>query len=330
VNETPPKPVANSSQGTLDVLAGPDCNGKRLDAVLAGIFPGNSRSKLSQEIKDGLVLVDGIQARPSVRVRTGQSISYKPHDLNNVNKVNSSEIPLNIIYEDAFLIAVDKQPGLSVHPGARPEEPTLVDAILVRNPEISIIGQQDRPGIVHRLDKNTSGVIVIAKTMESLECLKAAFALRHARKRYLAFVKGLPPRTGLIQSPIARHPVLRHKMSASQLHGKHSVTTWRVLKRFPKTGIALLSIRLFTGRTHQARVHLASIGYPVLGDVLYGNSQTIMLKEFPLLEPLLSRHLLHARRLSVQHPDGRRISFSAPWPEDFLKLYLLLDMFEND
>jgi 23S rRNA pseudouridine1911/1915/1917 synthase len=237
--------------------------------------------------------------------------------------------PLKILYEDAFLLAVDKQPGLSVHPGSGTQGPTLAGALLASYPDLSGVGEQDRPGIVHRLDKDTSGALVIARTTEALESLKAAFAVRDVRKRYIAFVKGLPPKTGTIDAPIARHPVLRHRMSADLIDGKHAVTTWRVLRRFALSGVTLVSARLFTGRTHQARVHLASAGYPILGDSLYGSSNKSFFQSLPSLAPLVRRQLLHARRLSVPHPAGGRITFSAPWPEDFLAVYRELDQFET-
>jgi 23S rRNA pseudouridine1911/1915/1917 synthase len=296
---------------------------------MAILFPGFSRTCLAKAVKRGLVLVDGSSAKPSAAVRPGQMISFTPPEEIGTATLSAPETPLAILYEDAFLLAVDKQAGLPVHPGAGTAGPTLSGALLSRYPELSGIGEPDRPGIVHRLDKDTSGVLVVARTSESFESLKAAFAGREARKRYLAFVKGCPAKTGTADSPISRHPVQRHRMCAGQQGGKSALTSWRVLKRFPQTNVALVSVRLFTGRTHQARVHLASAGFPVVGDPLYGPCQKQFLIHFPSLEPLLTRHFLHARRLSVPHPSGKRIVFSSPWPKAFLDFFRELDMLEN-
>ncbi|MDR2612557.1 MAG: RluA family pseudouridine synthase [Deltaproteobacteria bacterium] len=310
----PPSPAGK----TLTLLADRSHAGKRLDAALSGLFPGYSRSALARAVKSGLVLVDGLPARPSTRVRAGQRIDFTPPGTPGAAPLPAPGIPLRILHEDASIIVVDKQPGLAVHPGAGTPGPTLAGAVLALHPELSSVGDPARPGIVHRLDKDTSGIIVMARTREALESLREAFAGRLARKRYLAFAKGLPPLTGRIDSPVSRHPARRHRMAAGLPGGRQALTTWRVLRSFPATGVSLLSMQLHTGRTHQARVHLASAGFPVLGDPLYGPGQKAFLKAFPSLAALVGRQLLHARRLSIPHPAGGRASYAAPWPEDFV------------
>jgi 23S rRNA pseudouridine1911/1915/1917 synthase len=329
LDDHPPRAGITPFSDSLIVHAGPDCIGKRLDSVLPLLFPGHSRSSLAKAVKNGLVLVDGYPVKPSAFVRLGQQISFRTPETTGVDLFAASNIPLRILHEDSFLIAVDKQSGLSVHPGVGTPELTMTDALLVRYPELSNIGEIVRPGIVHRLDKDTSGVIVVARTHMSFKSLKAAFAEREARKRYLAFVMGLPGITGTIDSPISRHPVQRHRMCAGHSNGKSALSAWRVLRKFQNTGVSLVSMGLFTGRTHQARVHLASAGFPVLGDPLYGPSQRQFLNEFPSLKAILKRQLLHARKLSVPHPAGGRIIFSAPWPADFLQFFSELEKLEN-
>ncbi|MDR3155303.1 MAG: RluA family pseudouridine synthase [Deltaproteobacteria bacterium] len=330
MDDFPPKPGKTTNAGlTLTALAGPGDAGLRLDAALARLFPAFSRSSLAKAVKAGLVLVDGAPARPSSAVRPGQTIAFTPPEPAFAAPAPSPDIQLRILHEDSSLIAVDKQPGLAVHPGAGRPEPTLAGALLARYPEISAAGDPERPGIVHRLDKDTSGVIIAARTRTAFDCLKEAFAGREARKIYLAFVRGLPPVTGVIDSPVSRHPTQRHRMTAGLPTGRPSKTSWRALRRFFAAEVSLVSVRLFTGRTHQARVHLASAGFPVLGDPLYGPRRRVMLKEFPSLAPLLRRQFLHARRLSVPHPAGGRMTFSAPWPEDFIVLFRELERLEN-
>jgi 23S rRNA pseudouridine1911/1915/1917 synthase len=182
--------------------------------------------------------------------------------------------------------------------------------------------------LVHRLDKDTSGVLVVARTQSTLDFLSKAFKSRLVYKRYLAFVTGQIPDCGRIDSPIGRHSTQRHKMKAAQsgsnadypINPKEATTLFRTVKRFPKTSLALVSVRLLTGRTHQARVHLASIGAPVLADPLYGRPLKAISKAYPCLEGLLKRQFLHARCIRLPHPNGGKVTFKSPWPRDFLDL----------
>ena len=208
--------------------------------------------------------------------------------------------------------------------------PTLAGALLSYDPALASVGPPSRPGLVHRLDKDTSGVMAAARTPEALISLSEAFALRLVDKAYLALVWGDPPDSGRIDSPIGRHPSKRTKMMAGSPCGKPASTIFRVLRRFPAAGAALVHLRLLTGRTHQARVHLASIGAPVMADPLYGPPKRQLSKKLPSIAPLMARQMLHARRLGLPHPkDGARMIFRAPWPEDFKRLLAALEGIER-
>jgi 23S rRNA pseudouridine1911/1915/1917 synthase len=301
-------------------IAAPD-SGRRLDALLAGICPGFSRSLLAKSIKAGLASLDGQSAKPSTLVRTGQRLIFRPIEQEDTELLPVPGLDLDVLYQDGDIFVINKHAGLTVHPGAGQAGTTLAGALLALDPGLSQVGPSGRPGLVHRLDKDTSGVMVIARNAKALEFLTMAFAGREVEKRYLAFVKGQIPDSGRIDTPIGRHPTLRHKMRASQAAGRTASTIFKVVKRFPLTGLSLVLITLLTGRTHQARVHLASIGAPVLADPVYGRAPGSLATNFPSLAPLLGRQFLHARRLAIPHPNlGSRLIFRAPWPSDFLAL----------
>jgi 23S rRNA pseudouridine1911/1915/1917 synthase len=244
--------------------------------------------------------------------------------------IPAPQIPIKVLYEDENMFLINKASGISVHPGAGTKEATLIEALIAKYPELSLFPLTKRAGLVHRLDKDTTGVLLVAKNESTLDFLSAQFADRRVQKKYLAFVNGLAPKRGLMEIPIGRHPTLRHKMAALQKGGRSAKTGFKLLKSFPKTGISLLSISLFTGRTHQARVHLASQNLPVLGDKVYGKNLKQLIKSFPSLEPLVKRQLLHARRLSIPDPKtGGYLKFSSPWPDDFKELFKELVSLEN-
>jgi 23S rRNA pseudouridine1911/1915/1917 synthase len=227
-------------------------------------------------------------------------------------------IPLRVVHEDLSLLVVDKPAGLVVHPGAGTPSGTLVNALLARVADLSGIGGVLRPGIVHRLDRGTSGLIVVAKDDESHRALARQFAGRTVEKEYLALVLDSPSRTsGEISLPIGRDPVHRKKMSTRAPRGREARTSWKLEERFD--GAALLRVRIHTGRTHQVRVHLASIGHPVAGDPLYGGTRTPSSRRAAAREALASlrRPALHAARLAFAHPaSGERLTFEAPLPAD--------------
>jgi 23S rRNA pseudouridine1911/1915/1917 synthase len=229
-------------------------------------------------------------------------------------------LPLDIFFEDRDLLVVNKPPGLVVHPGAGHRQGTLLNALVHHCPDLKDIGEVSRPGLVHRLDKDTSGLIVVAKTALAHAALVAQFQAHTITKRYQALVWGrLPEIEGEIDKEVGRHPTARRKMSVHARRGKRAVTFWRVIQEFPGP-LTLVELTPQTGRTHQLRVHLASLGHPVLGDATYGGGVSRLAGHLRLagLKALVHRQLLHAWRLGVTHPrTGETLSWEAPRPEDF-------------
>ncbi len=275
---------------------------KRLDAFLHERLPEFSRSRLQSWIKGGRVLVNGAATRASHVLRGGESISVAPADLPPL-KAAPEDLPLNVLYEDPDVIVVDKPAGMVVHAGAGHSTGTLVNALLHRFGTLSTVSGDDvRPGIVHRLDRETSGVLVVARTDKAHQSLAAQFHDRKVEKIYLALVHGrMQQAQGRITLPVARDPVRRTRMTAKLESGRSALTDYRTLEEFD--GFTLLEVRIGTGRTHQIRVHLASLGHPVAGDRLYGAPAMSEMKRF----------FLHARRLSFCSPSsGERITVESP------------------
>ena len=267
------------------------------------------------------MLLDGARARASARLRPGQAARVTvPAPV--PAEPQPEDIEVAVVHEDGHLIVVNKPAGLVVHPGAGTSGGTLVNALLGRVRDLSGVGGVLRPGIVHRLDKGTSGVLVVAKDDETHRALVRQFAGRTVEKEYLALVLGVPSRPkGEVDAPIGRDPVHRQKMSVRALRGREARSSWRVEERFD--GAALLRVRIHTGRTHQIRVHLASIGHPVAGDVTYGGARTPSSRRAGAREALqsLERPALHAARLAFTHPaSGQRLEFEAPLPPDLLEV----------
>ena len=292
--------------------------GARLDQLLAQRL-GFSRARLQKLLKAGLVEVNGKVLAASYRVRAGDAVTVtvpppEPSDL------LPEALPLNIVYEDRDLLVVNKPPGLVVHPGAGHRQGTLLNALLHHCPELKEIGEVSRPGLVHRLDKDTSGLLVVAKTELAHQALVRQFQEHTITKKYLALVWGrLPAREGQIDRQVGRHPTARRKMSAHPRRGKTALTLWRVIKELPGP-LTLMELTPETGRTHQLRVHLASEGHPVLGDATYGGGVSRLKGHLKLkgLAPLVRRQLLHAWQLGFSHPrSGAPVSLEAPVPEDF-------------
>ena len=283
--------------------------GKRLDHLLHERLPQFSRSRLQAWIKGGRVLVDGAAGRPSQAIRGGESIEVEPAAPPPL-RAEAEEIPLRILYEDADLVAVDKPAGMVVHAGAGVHSGTLVNALLHRFGALSGVGGAMRPGIVHRLDRFTSGVLLVAKNDSAHHALAAQFSGREVEKTYLALVHGcVKPETGRIERPIARDPVRRTRMTARLSGGRAAWSAYRVLRRFEK--FTLLEVRIGTGRTHQIRVHLSSIGHPVAGDTLYGAPAGI-----PGMPPR-GRYFLHAHRIRFRQPStGEERTIVSPLPEE--------------
>jgi 23S rRNA pseudouridine1911/1915/1917 synthase len=295
--------------------------GRRLDLFLAARLDGHSRSRLQALIEAGHVQVDGEPSRASARVRAGQSVSLAapapaPAD------PQPEDIPLAIPFQDAHLLVVDKPAGMVVHPGAGNASGTLVNALLHHVRDLSGVGGVLRPGLVHRLDRGTSGLLLVAKDDATHRALARQFAGRSVEKEYLAVVLGVPrARAGSIATPIGRDPVHRKRMSVRAPRGREARSDYALVEALD--GAALLRVRIHTGRTHQIRVHLASIGHPVAGDAAYGGARTPPSRNAATREALAAfpRPALHAARLSFTHPvTGERLTFESPLPEDLRAL----------
>ncbi|MBV9761061.1 MAG: RluA family pseudouridine synthase [Acidobacteriaceae bacterium] len=294
-------------------------SGKRLDAFLHGALPEFSRSRLQSWIKSGRVLVDGQGARASYILRGGESISVTPAELPPL-KAAPEELPLRVLYEDSDVVAVDKPAGMVVHAGAGHANGTLVNALLHHFGPLSSVNGDLRPGIVHRLDRETSGVLVAARTDRAHQSLAAQFHDRQVEKIYLALVHGrMKKPQGRITSPISRDPVRRTRMTAKLATGRAALTEYRLIEQFEK--LSYLEVRIGTGRTHQIRAHLASLGHPVAGDRLYGAPAAIAGL------PTLGRFFLHARRLTFRSPsESNPITVESPLPPELASFLEALRM----
>lgn len=291
----------------------PDASGKRLDAFLHEQMPEFSRSRLQSWIKEDRVLVDGRASRASYILRGGESISVAPAELPPL-KAEAEDLPLKILYEDEDVVAIDKPAGMVVHAGAGHHRGTLVNALLHRFGALSNVNGDLRPGIVHRLDRETSGVLVVARTDHAHQSLARQFHDREVEKIYRALVHGrMKQRQGRITAPIARDPVRRTRMTARLASGRAALTEYRVLEEFER--LSYLEVRIGTGRTHQIRVHLASLRHPVAGDRLYGAPSS------PSGLPPLDRFFLHAHRLRFRSPStGDPILVESPLPADLISV----------
>ena len=278
----------------------------RLDRFLAKKLPEYSRSRLQQLIRGGFVRLNGATTRPRHLVRSGDKIELTESPLEKIDN-QPEPIPLGVLFEDKDIIVINKPPGLVVHPGTGHRQHTLVNALLSHCPTLSGIGGKERPGIVHRLDKETSGCLVAAKNDGAHRELSRQFAERRVEKIYLALVAGkLLKDAGVIEEKIGRHPVHRQRMSVASARGRPAKTDYRVICSGDQA--SLVECRLYSGRTHQIRVHLHHLGHPVLGDKVYAAH---LAKNFP-------RHMLHAWKLGFRHPrSGESKSFEAPLPDDF-------------
>jgi len=290
--------------------------GERADKVLAGAFPEHSRTAFQRAFDAGRVTVRGSSIKRGHHVAAGEEIRFSFPDVEPA-AMRPMDIPLAVLQEDRHLIAIDKPSGMIVHPGAGTGGDTLVHALLAHcRGNLSGIGGVERPGIVHRLDRETSGVIVAAKTDRAHRGIAEQFAGRTVRKEYLALVSGVPElMSGSVRKPIGRHVRLRHKMAVVDAEdgGRDAWTDWEVVERFGDLA-ALVRCTIHTGRTHQIRVHLKSLGHVVLGDAIYGWKPDA---RFPVRP---ERVLLHAEHLVLRHPiGGKKLDLRAALPADFLK-----------
>lgn len=289
---------------------GPELAGERFDVYLAGSLPDLSRSRASELIRSGAALLNGVPAKPSARVQAGDLVSVVALPSTPRTELEPEDIPLQVVYEDSDLLVLDKPAGMVVHPSAGHETGTLVHALLARYPELRgaawAPGEavEQRPGIVHRLDKDTSGLMLVARNARSLRYLQDALRERRVLKEYTLLCCGAPsPPDGRIDAPVGRHPTNRLKMAVVST-GRQALTEYETRELLgPHT---LMLARLHTGRTHQIRVHFAAIGHPLAGDALYGRCTA----------PLLERQFLHSSRLALVLPNGRHAEWSSPLPSD--------------
>ncbi|MDD2884136.1 MAG: 23S rRNA pseudouridine(1911/1915/1917) synthase RluD [Dechloromonas sp.] len=293
-------------------LTVPDTSaGRRLDQALADLLPQHSRNRLQTWIRDGCITVDDVViSEPKRKVLGGERLLVNaPADLQQMTE-QAEDIPLDIVFEDEALLVLNKPAGLVVHPGSGNWHGTLMNALLHHVPGI---GEVPRAGIVHRLDKDTSGLLVVAKTIEAQTQLVRQLQARSVKRQYLAVTNGIVRRDNGVDSPIGRHPVHRTKMAVvpESRGGKAALTWYRILEQYAHS--SLIECSLETGRTHQIRVHMASIGHPLLGDPVYGKTD-------PRL-PSFHRQALHATRLALMHPlSGRLAQWEVPMPDDMREL----------
>jgi len=316
----------DTSNGSFAFTVSESQIGVRLDIVLSGYLTDCSRSYAAQLVQEGAVTVNSNACKPSYRVRPEDHIAGHlppPRVTENIPE----PILFTILHEDEFLIVIDKPPGLVVHPAPGHPSGTLVNGLLHHCPDLAAFGGEIRPGIVHRLDKDTSGVMVVAKQPAVHEYLAAQFQQREVRKTYLAIVRGnLSSSRGEIRLPIGRHPTARKQMSTVSGKPRSAETHYRVRERFD--GATLLELDLKSGRTHQIRVHCAALHHPVIGDPLYGGRHNTVIdvgSGSKNRSVRLARQMLHAWRLGFTHPgDGQWHQFEAGMPDDMLALVRLL------
>ena len=311
----------------LEFTVPPDFNGQRLDRFLVSVLESHSRSQIQKLIADGHVTIDRREARPNLAMREGERVTVDLPDVEPTRMV-AEALPLEILYQDADVAVLNKPAGMVVHPGAGHASGTLVNALLHHVPDLSGIGGEARPGIVHRLDRGTSGVMVIAKNDAAHQALSRQFQDREVEKEYVALVWGVVQAGRRIDAAIGRDPVNRQKMSARARHARHAVT--RITRAHHMPGVTLCQVAIHTGRTHQIRVHLSAIGHPIVGDSLYGGVRRRVPGDIRAVLRL-ERPFLHAARLVFSHPrDARRMEFTAPLPDDLQRVLDELPGWKDD
>jgi len=301
-----------------------DVAGQRFDQILPGMFQGYSRAHLAGEVKSGRIRLDGREVPPRTRVRGGEEVEWNRVEAPILGDRPQS-MDLDVVFEDADLLVIDKPAGLVVHPGAGNRDGTLLNVLLSHDPKLA---QLPRAGIVHRLDKDTSGLLVVARTLPAQTALVATLAARDIHRRYAAIVNGVPVAGGTVDAPLDRHPTDRLRRAVRE-GGRPAVTHYRVREKF--RAHALLQCELESGRTHQIRVHMAHAGWPLVGDPLYGRGLRLPRGATPALADALrgfKRQALHAEHLAFAHPvTGEALAFDAEPPRDFLDL---LDALRED
>lgn len=297
--------------------------GERIDRVLARLFPQYSRSRLQQWLDSGHITLDGLPVDRKTKVKGGETVQVNPQPGHSENWT-AQALALNIVYEDSSVIVVNKPAGLVVHPAVGNRDGTLVNALLHHAPELDGL---PRAGIVHRLDKETTGLLVVARTLEAHRSLVDQLQARRVTREYDALVTGEVVSGGTVDAPMGRHPVERVKMAVI-VGGKAAITHFRVLERY--AGATLLRVKLETGRTHQIRVHMAHIAHPVVGDPVYGGHRLLrgLPEDAKATVFALKRQALHATRLEITHPEsGKMLRWQVPRPVDFETVLTVLRQF---
>jgi 23S rRNA pseudouridine1911/1915/1917 synthase len=311
------QPIAHTDSAPVSFTVPDGCHGVRLDHFLVRMLPASSRAQIIAAVRAGSIVLNGSAVKAGHRLKSGDVVvGHLVAEGTETGAPRAQPIDFTVLHEDDALLVVAKPPGLVVHPGSGNRDGTLINGLLYRFRELAGVGDADRPGIVHRLDKDTSGVLVVARTAAVHRQLVTAFKERLVDKTYLALVHGVPRDSqGTVEAPIGRHPVHRQKMAVCPANGRAAVSRWRVRQVFRR--ISLLEVAIETGRTHQIRVHLAAIGHPVAGDRLYGGNRKN--EHFP-------RQMLHAWRLCFSHPvTGKNLAFEASLPADFTSALALLE-----
>lgn len=323
--------MIENSNNLKTLTVGPESQGERLDVFLANAIPGLSRSQFQKLISDGLVKVNGKNVTKKERVLEGVSVTVRCIDRNQIEKLEPQEIPLEVIYEDEYFIAVNKPAGLVVHPGNGNKNGTLVNALLFRSEKLSSGFSEDRPGIVHRLDKDTTGVVIAAKTNPAHYALAKAFQNRTIEKHYIGFCIGIPSSDhSSINLALDRSRKDPLKRTVDE-KGKPSCTEYWLIGQH--AGISAIHFKPLTGRTHQIRVHCSSAGFPIVADTLYGGNRERLQRISPMERPAayaifkcFSRHALHAFALRFRHPFTENdVLINAPVPDDFWRASALFD-----
>ncbi len=325
---TPMRPVSNDIT-SQQILVKRHPAAHRLDLYLAAKFPHYSRTFIQELIRAGAVTIDGKPAKPSTEVHKGETIAVELPDLVE-SEIEAEDIPLDIIHEDQWLMAINKPADMIVHPARGHQTGTLVNALLYYARDLSDNNGPLRPGIVHRLDRDTSGVILVVKDRTIHHKISQQFQARTIHKRYVAVVEGeVPFDNDLVDLPLGRHLRHREKQAVRKHDGKPAQTIYHVVERF--RGFTLVECKPKTGRTHQIRLHMRAIGHPIVCDLLYGKRDACyvsdLLGKMPEEgeEPLLSRHALHARKISLTHPGtGEKVTYAAPLAPDMARLLAAL------
>jgi 23S rRNA pseudouridine1911/1915/1917 synthase len=306
--------ASGASADARTLVMGPEVAGRRLDAALAQVLPEVSRTQLARQIGEGCVTVNGrLAAAPSQKLKAGDVVVWRPAPVVPV-ALEGEAIPLHILHEDRWLLVLDKPAGMVVHPAPGHEVGTLVNALLAHCTDLKGIGGELRPGIVHRLDRGTSGLMVVAKDDPTMVALGADFKVHRILRRYEALAVGRPPRdSGRIETLHGRDPHDRKRFTTRVKTGRKAITDWRLVEPLP--GAARMEAELHTGRTHQVRLHFAGLGVPILGDATYGKPpRDLALRE---IGKTLGRQALHAKSLGFNHPGtGKWLEFHAEPPAD--------------